>query len=219
LFDIFTKSGLIEFIFTLPALLISLTIHEWAHAYTAYKLGDNSQKALGRLTLDPFSHIDPMGFICIALFGFGWGKPVVFDDRNFKNKSKGNMLVALAGPLSNIIMAVLCTLILKVLVMLNFASFDYPTVISVTSIIGRMLLLTIGFNIVFGIFNMIPIPPFDGSKVLFYFLPGKYKNIMYMLERYSFIIIIVILVTNIASIIISPIVNFIYTILMYILLI
>jgi Zn-dependent protease len=103
--------------------------------------------------------------------------------------------------------------------MLNFASFDYPTVISVTSIIGRMLLLTIGFNIVFGIFNMIPIPPFDGSKVLFYFLPGKYKNIMYMLERYSFIIIIVILVTNIASIIISPIVNFIYTILMYILLI
>lgn len=219
MFDIFTKSGLIEFIFTLPALFISLTIHEWAHSYVAYRLGDKSQKALGRLSFDPISHIDPFGFICIALFGFGWGKPVIIDDRNFKNKAKGNMLVSLAGPIANLVMALACTLILKVLVMFHLASFTYPAVINVTAIIGRMLLLTIGFNIVFGIFNMIPIPPFDGSKVLFYFLPGKCKNMMYTLEKYSFVIIVVLLVTNLASIIISPFVNGIYTVLMYILLI
>lgn len=217
MFDIFTKTGLIEFIFTLPALLISLTIHEWAHSYTAYKLGDKSQKALGRLSLDPIAHIDPFGFICIALFGFGWGKPVIIDDRNFKNRTKGNMLVSLAGPLSNILMAIFCTLILKALLALGIVNFSYPTIVSPSSIIGRMFLLTIGFNIVFAIFNMIPIPSFDGSKVLFYFLPGKFKEIMYTLERYSFVIILVLLVTNIASYIISPIVSWIYTMLMYLL--
>lgn len=84
--------------YTLPALLFCLSVHEFAHAYTAYKLGDRTQKAMGRLTLNPFSHIDIAGFICIALFGFGWGKPVMIDDRNFKNKAAGNALTAFAGP-------------------------------------------------------------------------------------------------------------------------
>lgn len=218
MFDIFTKTGLIEFLYTLPALLISLSIHEYAHAYIAYKLGDKSQKALGRLSLDPISHIEPFGFICIALFGFGWGKPVIVDDRNFKNKSKGNMLVSLAGPLSNLILATLLTLVLKVLLVLNVVTLT-TTTLTASSIFGSMLLLSIQFNIIFAVFNLIPIPPFDGSKVLFYFLPNKAKNIMYYLERYSFLIIIILLMTNIAGYIISPVVNLIYTLLMYILLI
>ena len=216
MFDIFTKTGLIEFIYTLPALLISLTIHEFAHAYVAYKLGDNSQKSLGRLSLDPFSHIDLFGFICIALFGFGWGKPVLVDDRNFKNRAKGNMLVSIAGPLSNLIMALIFTLLLKILLMFNLVTLVVGT-LTVKNIIGRMLLLAIEFNIIFAVFNLLPIPPLDGSKVLFYFLPNKFKKIMYYLEVYSFWIIIILFVTGIGAILITPVVNFIYKLLMFVL--
>lgn len=211
MFNIFTREGVISFLYVLPALLLSLSIHEFAHAYTAYKLGDRSQKALGRLSLDPFKHIDIFGFLCIMLFGFGWGKPVMIDDRNFKNRAKGNMLVAFAGPASNLVMAVLFTIILKILVVTNVINLAAQSAVAVVFL--RMFTLAIQFNVVFAIFNLIPIPPFDGSKVLFYFLPTKAKEIMYILERYSFYIIIIILVTNIGGVVISPIVNFILRIL------
>ena len=207
MFNIFSKEGLISFLYTLPALLFCLSVHEFAHAYTAYKLGDRTQKAMGRLTLNPFSHIDIAGFICIALFGFGWGKPVMIDDRNFKNKSAGNALTAFAGPCSNIIMAILFTIILKILLITGVI---LPTINSVVgSIILNMLILTIQFNVVFAIFNLIPIPPFDGSRILYFFLPAKGREYMYKIEQYSFIIVLVILVTGIGSKLVSPIVNFV----------
>jgi Zn-dependent protease len=207
LFNIFSKEGLISFLYTLPALLFCLSVHEFAHAYTAYKLGDRTQKAMGRLTLNPFSHIDIAGFICIALFGFGWGKPVMIDDRNFKNKAAGNALTAFAGPCSNIIMAILFTIILKILLITGVI---LPTINSVVgSIILNMLILTIQFNVVFAIFNLIPIPPFDGSRILYFFLPVKGREYMYKIEQYSFIIVLVILVTGIGSKLVSPIVNFV----------
>lgn len=205
--NIFTKEGLIAFLYTLPALLISLSIHEYAHAWMAYKQGDITQKIRGRLSLDPFKHIDPMGFLCIALFGVGWGKPVMIDDRNFKNRAKGTMLTALAGPVSNLLLALLFTIVLKLLIMTGVL-----TTVATTTIGGiflTMFLYTIQFNIIFGIFNLIPLPPLDGSKVLEYFLPQKLKGIMYTLERYSFIIILVIFCTNIASYIINPAYNLI----------
>ena len=207
MFNIFSKEGLISFLYTLPALLFCLSVHEFAHAYTAYKLGDRTQKAMGRLTLNPFSHIDIAGFICIALFGFGWGKPVMIDDRNFKNKAAGNALTAFAGPCSNIIMAILFTIILKILLITGVI---LPTINSVVgSIILNMLILTIQFNVVFAIFNLIPIPPFDGSRILYFFLPAKGREDMYKIEQYSFIIVLVILVTGIGSKLVSPIVNFV----------
>ena len=207
MFNIFSKEGLISFLYTLPALLFCLSVHEFAHAYTAYKLGDRTQKAMGRLTLNPFSHIDIAGFICIALFGFGWGKPVMIDDRNFKNKAAGNALTAFAGPCSNIIMAILFTIILKILLITGVT---LPTINSVVgSIILNMLILTIQFNVVFAIFNLIPIPPFDGSRILYFFLPAKGREYMYKIEQYSFIIVLVILVTGIGSKLVSPIVNFV----------
>lgn len=207
MFNIFSKEGLISFLYTLPALFFCLSVHEFAHAYTAYKLGDRTQKAMGRLTLNPFSHIDIAGFICIALFGFGWGKPVMIDDRNFKNKAAGNALTAFAGPCSNIIMAILFTIILKILLITGVI---LPTINSVVgSIILNMLILTIQFNVVFAIFNLIPIPPFDGSRILYFFLPAKGREYMYKIEQYSFIIVLVILVTGIGSKLVSPIVNFV----------
>lgn len=211
MFDIFTREGIISFLYTLPALLFCLSIHEFAHAYTAYKLGDRSQKVMGRLTLNPFSHIDISGFICIALFGFGWGKPVLIDDRNFKNRAAGNAITAFAGPLSNLIMAIIFTIILKILLITGVVSIAVEA--GVGAIILNMLILVIQFNVVFGIFNLIPIPPFDGSRILFYFLPQKGREVMYNIEKYSFIIILVILITGVGSKIVSPIINFVLSLL------
>ena len=213
--DVFTREGLIQFIYTLPALLLSLSVHEYAHAWMAYKLGDISQKIRGRLTMDPTKHIDPFGFICIALLGVGWGRPVMVDDRNFKDRAKGTMLTSLAGPVANILLALLLTLVLKVLIMVG--AVDLVATSKVVEILVSMLLLTIQFNVIFGIFNMIPLPPLDGSKVLFYFLPSKLKPIMYTLERYSFIIILVLFMTDLSSVIIQPAYNLVLNLIMFIL--
>ncbi|MDD3304169.1 MAG: site-2 protease family protein [Clostridia bacterium] len=215
MFNIFSKEGLMSFIYTLPALLICLAVHEFAHAYTAYKLGDKSQKALGRLTLDPFKHIDWMGFLCIALCGFGWGKPVSVNSRSFKNESKGIMLTSLAGPLSNLLLAIFFTIVLKILIVTGAVGPLIST--SAGGILTQMLLLTIQFNVVFAVFNMIPLPPFDGSKVLRHFLPYKAKQSFDMLERYSFIIIVIFFISGIGNYIILPLVNLILQGLMFIL--
>ena len=202
MFDIFTREGFLETLYFIPALLISLAIHEFGHSLVAYKLGDKSQKALGRLTLSPFAHVDPLGFIFILLFKFGWGKPVMIDDRNFKNRAKGNMLVALAGPIFNILLAIVLTIVLKVLMELGI---DATTITSsVGQILYAMLVLAIQFNIVFAVFNLLPLPPFDGSKVLYYFLPYKAKRWMDSIERYSIWILIVLLYTGLYSYIILP---------------
>ena len=126
----------------------------------------------------------------------------MIDDRNFKDRAKGTMLTALAGPVSNILLALFLTIVLKILIMVGLLSLT--TTNQVVGLLVNMLIVTIQFNVVFGIFNMIPLPPFDGSKVLFYFLPQKFKGIMYTLERYSFLIIFFIFITGIGSIIISP---------------
>ena len=202
MFDIFTREGFLETLYFIPALLISLSIHEFGHSWVAYKLGDKSQKALGRLTLSPFAHVDPLGFIFILLFKFGWGKPVMIDDRNFKNRGKGNMLVALAGPMFNVLLAIVLTIALKVLMVFGV---DASTITSnVGQILYSMLVLAIQFNMVFAVFNLLPLPPFDGSKVLYYFLPYKAKKWMDSIERYSIWILILLLYTGLYSYIILP---------------
>lgn len=202
MFDIFTREGFIETLYFIPALLISLSIHEFGHSLIAYKLGDRSQKALGRLTLSPFAHVDPLGFIFILLFKFGWGKPVMIDDRNFKNRARGNMFVALAGPMFNILLAILLTILLKALMIFGI---DGSTITSSAGqILYSMLVLAIQFNMVFAVFNLLPLPPFDGSKVLYYFLPYKAKRWMDSIERYSIWILIILLYTGLYSYIILP---------------
>jgi len=202
MFEIFTREGLIQFLYFLPALLLSLSIHEFGHAIVAYKLGDKSQKAMGRLTLSPFAHIDWLGFISIALIGVGWGKPVMVDDRNFEKRGKGNMLVALAGPMFNICLAIIVTIILKILLITG--AFEAIVATSVGAMIMDMLFLTIEFNVVFAVFNLIPLPPFDGSKVLYYFLPYNAKKWFDKLEQYSIWILLILFITDLYIYIITP---------------
>lgn len=202
MFDIFTEDGFLELLYFIPALLLSLSIHEFGHSWVAYKLGDKSQKTLGRLTLSPFAHIDPVGFVFILLFRFGWGKPVMIDDRNFKNRAKGNMLVSLAGSAFNVLLAIVLTVVLKVLWVFGITP---DTITSSTGeILYYMLNIAIQFNVVFAVFNLLPLPPFDGSKVLYYFLPYKGKQFMNNIERYSIWILIFLLWTGLYSYIILP---------------
>lgn len=215
MFDIFTREGLIQFLYFVPALLLSLSIHEFGHAIVAYKLGDKSQKAMGRLTLSPFAHIDWFGFISIALIGIGWGKPVMVDDRNFTKRSKGNMLVALAGPIFNLILAIVLTIVFKILAMTGVAeNMLYST--GIARILFEMLMHMIQFNVIFAVFNLIPLPPFDGSKVLYYFLPYKGKEWFNTLEKYSFWILLVLLITDLYMYIIQPLYSLVWYLLILI---
>ena len=148
LFNIFSKEGLALFLFTLPALLLSLSIHEFAHAYTAYKLGDMSQKYRGRLTLDPFKHIDIVGFLCIMLCGFGWGKPVQINPRNFDGKyslSKAEAMVAVAGPVMNFIIAFIFLIIYGVY------GLTVTTITHTTRIISSIIVSIISVNLGLGV--------------------------------------------------------------------
>jgi len=183
-------------IMIIPA-LICITIHELAHGFTAYKLGDSTAKEMGRLTLNPIKHLDPAGFIMIVIVGFGWAKPVPVDMRNFKHPKWYMAITALAGPVSNLVLASVVLLILG-LVTTSLGIFadsstghifySNETGLLIYRIISRMIML----NITLAVFNMLPIPPLDGSKVLFSLLPEKayYKLMRY--ERYGMIALLII---------------------------
>ena len=163
------------------AVLIALSIHEYCHAYAAYKFGDNTAKNLGRLTLNPIKHIDPIGAICMLLFHVGWAKPVPINARNFKDPKKGFAITAAAGPIANIILSFIAVL-LYLIVWTSFKDkvFEYESF--ALRFIENMLLFLYLFhsiNLGLGIFNLLPIPPFDGSRILHVILPPKvYFGIM-----------------------------------------
>ena len=167
------------------AVLITLTVHEYAHGYAAYKLGDDTAKSYGRLSLNPLKHLDPFGAVCMLLFHFGWAKPVPINPRNFKRPRVGFAITAAAGPLSNIVMAFLIAPIFLLLGNL----FKYSEIPLLNSIMMNTLIFVYTFfriNIGLGIFNLLPIPPFDGSRIVNVLLPPKaYFGIM-KYERYIY---------------------------------
>lgn len=153
-----------DMIFRIPALLIALTVHEYAHARVAVALGDPTPRFQGRLTLNPLPHLDPIGLIMLWIAQIGWAKPVEVNARNFKNWRQGMMQVALAGPGANLLTAFLSVLMMALLVKVGVYE-DWAL---------TLLRMIYTYNIIFAIFNMIPIPPLDGSKVLMNYLPAKW---------------------------------------------
>ncbi|MGN9164124.1 site-2 protease family protein [Tissierellaceae bacterium HCP3S3_D8] len=193
-----------DYIYNLPGLLIAIIFHELAHGYAAYLLGDNTAKNAGRLSLNPIKHIDPIGFIAMLVFRFGWAKPVPIDPRNFKNRKRDTLLVSLAGPISNFIIALIVVCILN----LNIVR---------SSLIYKLLIITLWYNIMLGIFNLLPFPPLDGSKVLASLLPRKLEFYFYKYERYFYLILIVLIFTNSIDKILGPIIDVVLRILFRIL--
>lgn len=171
----------------------ALPVHEAAHAYVASKLGDDTAKYQGRLTLNPFVHLDLLGTVSLALFGFGWAKPVPINPRNFKNPKLGMMLSSLAGPVSNILLALVLMIVYKVTSPFLYTSTAYGS--NFVTIIYIMVML----NTYLAVFNLLPIPPLDGSRLLTYFLPAKYYFQIMQYERYIWIGLIVLLYTGVLS--------------------
>lgn len=196
--------SLLILVITLPAILIAITFHEFAHAFAADKLGDNTPRSQGRLSLNPLKHIDPVGFALLIVAGFGWGKPVQVNPVNYKRNismTKADAIVAFAGPLMNFILAIISTIILAVLLKFEVLV-NLPTKAIWVILIFIMELVLI--NVGLGLFNLIPLPPLDGSKILNHFLPTNARRWLEQNQYILYIVFVVIWITGIAGLLISP---------------
>jgi Zn-dependent protease len=172
-----------------PVILFALTVHEFCHAWVANMLGDDTARRQGRLTLNPIAHLDVLGTILMFVVGFGWARPVPINPLNFKNPRKGMLLVALAGPVSNLIMAIAAGIALRFIIP-HLAIVELGSTLSgVTTVSLVMIILTLQFGLALAIFNMIPIFPLDGSRVLFGLLPEKQAYAYSRFEPYGMFII------------------------------
>lgn len=195
--------SLADTLLLLPGIIVGLTVHEFTHAYTAYKLGDNTAKNAGRLTLNPLSHIDPLGFIMLILFRFGWAKPVPFNSVNFKQPSIDSVKVALMGPVSNILLALVFVMIMKV-----YAVEVTPFIANenVAGAILQILNYAVKINIALFVFNFLPIPPLDGSYLLMHVLPESMGEMKTAIMKYgAFLIVIILIAQNVFNMNILPI--------------
>lgn len=201
---------ILALLLSIPGVLIAITFHEYAHAWTAYKLGDDTAKSQGRLSLNPLKHMDPIGIVMLLFLGFGWGRPVEIDSRNFNRNisvRKAEAIVSIAGPLANIILAIVFSAIYGALIKFNaLTSMDTRTALTIITILQSIISINIGL----GVFNLIPLPPLDGSKVLSYFLPYNARNWFENNQQIFYIIFLIIWITGIAGTIISPAITSIY---------
>ncbi len=178
-------SSLQDFIYwaliAIPSILIASTIHEYSHAYSAFKLGDPTAKAEGRMTLNPIKHIDPIGAISMLLFRFGWSKPVPINEYNFEKRETYTALTALAGPVSNLLLALLA------------AGINYLFDLNTNPLIVLLLYTFTTINIALAVFNLLPIPPLDGHKIVRALLPKKLRYHWEKLEKYSIILVLLLI--------------------------
>lgn len=197
------RLNLIDILYSLPAIFLAFSFHEFAHAFVAYRMGDATPKLQGRLTLDPLAHVDWIGLIMFAIFGFGWAKPVQVNPSNFRNRKWGDILVALAGPLANILLAFLALLIVQIL---SYSS----NLNSGMAILLSILYKIVSLNIVFAFLNLIPVPPFDGYKIVKNLFFRKNIKFFWLLERYSIIILFAMILLNVFSFLIRIPYSFTY---------
>lgn len=194
----FSQGWWLDMLLRLPAILWALSFHEFCHGWVAYKLGDNTAAHQGRLSLNPLDHLDPLGTLMLFLFRFGWAKPVPINSRYFKNPRRDIALVSLAGATGNFLTALVCGLIIRF----------FPSVIFHSVPVREIVFNFIVVNIGLGVFNLIPIPPLDGSKVLAVMLPPSQMRTFFFLERYGMFIILILVATNVIQVIMNPIFRF-----------
>ncbi len=204
--------SIVNLLLTLVLFVFSVTIHEVAHGYAAYKLGDPTAKNCGRLTLNPIKHLDPLGTLLILLVGFGWAKPVPIDSRYFEKPRRDITIVSAAGPISNLLLSLLSLIIYyKVCLNLYQAGIMPENVISACSVFfGTMASL----NITLAVFNLLPIPPLDGSKILLTWAPYKWQQAIYSIERFGFIGVYLVLIIISRLGIISAVSGFLWDLLL-----
>lgn len=190
-----------DIIYWLPALIIAMSFHEYAHGKVADLLGDPTPRYAGRLTLNPLRHVDPVGLLMLLIVRFGWAKPVPVNPLYFRgDRRRGMFLVSLAGPGMNFALALLAG-ILRVLTIA--LSWRWGPAFHAVIFFEYLLI----YNVYFGVFNLLPIPPLDGSKILFSLLPDRFSGFLYTLEQYGFLILILVIATGLHRVFLTPVAN------------
>lgn len=197
-----------DLIILAPPLLLALTFHEFAHGYIAYRLGDPTARLAGRLTLNPLRHLDPIGTIAFFFIKFGWAKPVPVNPRYFRNPKTDMLWVALAGPVTNLALAFVSAILAKFILAIAHLLPSSPIVMAILVPLIYMLKASVWINLVLCIFNFLPIPPLDGSRILTGLLPDDLARSYLKIERYGFVLILVLAFSGILSKVILPIIYF-----------
>ncbi len=194
--------NMITFLLQIPAILIAISFHEWAHAFAADRLGDHTARDLGRLSVNPIKHLDLVGTLCMLMFHYGWAKPVPIRTRNFKKPRRDMAIVAAAGPLTNFVVGffayfICCTLIyvMSTMSVVDMTKMQYVGYLVLFFLRGIFQYIAL-FNVALGLFNLIPIPPLDGSHLLYMIVPKRYQYKLYAFERYSFLLLVAILIVS-----------------------
>ncbi len=193
------NTDIVSVILAIPVILFSLSFHEYAHAWAANKMGDQTARNFGRLTLNPAKHLDPVGTLCMLFFGFGWAKPVPVNSRNFEKPKKGMALTAAAGPLSNLLLGFIGMFIFKIVAAVIPDTVSTTFQYNVIQYTVEFLYTFITMNVYLAVFNLLPVPPLDGSRLLSIVLPDKYYFGIMKYERYISLVIIVLLYTGLLS--------------------
>ena len=200
---------LMQELMILPGIIVGLSFHEYAHALVAYKLGDDTPRFQNRLTVNPVRHIDPIGFIALLFVGFGWGRPVEINPRNFKNMRRDELLVSIAGVTMNLIIATIFAVALGLFIRVTGV---YPGMGSIPQIIGEMFYYCIYINLVLMVFNLLPIPPLDGFNVVTELFDLRRYDWWHMVYAYGNVILIALIAFNFTGRIMSPILTKLMTI-------